>query len=199
AMRPMIAPMISQEMRRPMNPMIVVLWWGKVGRAVPQCAPLVQAHVGSGVKMQVTGATGRFVTQVSCFQQAAPSSFCLRGLPCLQARPVSVFSTYVGLAGGLSKLAPALARMVASQRAIRRRACPPRPRRRSLLQLSRPDEAALQEAETAYLSRRSLKAIAKEVGTGHERLSRLLHERGVRLRNQSPTREETAQMKTHYT
>lgn len=41
----------------------------------------------------------------------------------------------------------------------RRRACSPRPRRRSLLQLSRPDEAALQEAETAYLSGRSLKAI----------------------------------------
>lgn len=103
------------------------------------------------------------------------------------------------LAGGLSKLTPALARMVASHGAIRRRACPPRPRRRSLLQLSRPDEAALQEAETAYLSGRSLKAIAKEVGIGHERLSRLLRERGVKLRNQSPTREETAQMKTRYT
>lgn len=105
----------------------------------------------------------------------------------------------VDLAGGLSKLTPALARMVASHGAIRRRACPPRPRRRSLLQLSRPDEAALQEAETAYLSGRSLKAIAKEVGIGHERLSRLLRERGVKLRNQSPTREETAQMKTRYT
>lgn len=38
--------------------------------------------------------------------------------------------------------------------------------------MSRLDEAALQEAETAYLSGRSLKAIAKEVGIGHERLSR---------------------------
>lgn len=65
--------------------------------------------------------------------------------------------------------------------------------------MSRLDEAALQEAETAYLSGRSLKAIAKEVGIGHERLSRLLRERGVKLRNQSPTREETAQMKTRYT
>lgn len=104
----------------------------------------------------------------------------------------------VDLAGGSSKLAPALARMVASHRAIRRRTCPPGPPRRSLLQLSRPDEAALQEAETAYLSGRSLKAVAKEVGIGHERLSRLLRERGLRLRNQSPTREETAQMKTRY-
>src|SRR5699024_10315083 len=115
-----------------------------------------------------------------------------------QAGQVSIFSTYVDLAGGLSKLAPALARMVASHRAIRRRACPPGPPRRSLLQLSRPDEAALQEAETAYLSGRSLKAVAKEVGIGHERLSRLLRERGLRLRNQSPTREETAQMKARY-
>lgn len=45
---------------------------------------------------------------------------------------------------------------------------------------------------------RSLKAVAKEAGTVHERLSRLLRERGLRLRNQSPTREETAQMKAHY-
>jgi len=105
----------------------------------------------------------------------------------------------VDLAGGLSKLAPALARMVASHGAIRRRACPPRPRRRSLLQRSRLDEAALQEAETAYLSGRSFKAIAKDIGIGHERLSRLLRERGVKLRNQSPTREEIAQMKTRYT
>ena len=40
--------------------------------------------------------------------------------------------------------------------------------------------------------------IEKEVGIGHERLSLLLRERGVRLRNQSSTREETAQMKTCY-
>lgn len=123
----------------------------------------------------------------------------LSGLQRAQRPAFAGLRVSVDLAGGLSKLAPALARMVASQRAIRRRACPPRPRRRSLLQLSRPDEAALQEAETAYLSGRSLKAIAKEVGIGHERLSRLLRERGVRLRNQSPTREETAQMKTRYT
>lgn len=109
------------------------------------------------------------------------------------------FPVLVDLAGGLSKLVPALTRMVASHRTIRRRTCPPHPPRQNLLQMSRLDEAALQEAETAYLSGRSLKAIAKEVGIGHERLSRLLRERGVKLRNQSPTREETAQMKTRYT
>lgn len=45
---------------------------------------------------------------------------------------------------------------------------------------------------------RPLKVIAKEVGIGHERLSRLLRERGVRLRSQSPTPEQTAEMKTRY-
>ena len=98
----------------------------------------------------------------------------------------------------MSKLAPALAQMVASHRAIRSRAFPPNAPRRSLLQLSRPDVAAFQEAETLSLSGRSLKAVAKEVGIGHERLSRLLRERGLRLRNQCPTREGTAQMKTRY-
>lgn len=43
-----------------------------------------------------------------------------------------------------------------------------------------------------------MKAVAKEVGIGHKRLSHILRERGVRLRNQSPPREETAQMKTRY-
>lgn len=40
--------------------------------------------------------------------------------------------------------------------------------------------------------------IAKDVGIGHERLSRLLRERGVRLRRQSPNREETAEMQIRY-
>ena len=55
-----------------------------------------------------------------------------------------------------------------------------------------------QEAETLYLSGRSLKAVAKEVGIGREQLPRLFRERGLRLRNRSPTREETAQMKSCY-
>ncbi len=41
-------------------------------------------------------------------------------------------------------------------------------------------------------------AVAKEIGIGHERLSRLFRERGLRLRNRSPTREEIAQMKARY-
>ena len=103
-----------------------------------------------------------------------------------------------GPRGGLSKLAPALAQMVASHRAIRSRAFPPNAPRRSLLQLSRPDVAALQEAETSSLSGRSLKAVAKEVGIGHERLSRLLRERGMKLRGRSPSRGEMTEMQFRY-
>lgn len=88
--------------------------------------------------------------------------------------------------------------MSASHQAIRKRTCPSRPRRHKVAQVPRPDEAALRDAEAAYLAGRSLKAIAKEVGIGHERLSRLLRERGVRLRRQPPTREEIAEMQTRY-
>lgn len=119
-------------------------------------------------------------------------------LPRHRAGQVSIFASDVDLAGGLSKLAPSLGRMSASHQAIRKRTCPPRPRRRTVAQVPRPDEAALRDAEAAYLAGRSLKAIAKEVGIGHERLSRLLRERGVRLRRQPPTREEMAEMQTRY-
>lgn len=54
------------------------------------------------------------------------------------------------------------------------------------------------QAEAAYLAGRSLKVIAKEVGIEHERLSRLLRERGVNLRDQSPARGEIAPMKARY-
>lgn len=64
--------------------------------------------------------------------------------------------------------------------------------------MSRLDEATLQEAETAHLSGQSLKATAKEAGIGNERLSLLLCEYRVKLRNHSPARKETAQMKRRY-
>lgn len=102
------------------------------------------------------------------------------------------------LTGEFSKLAPPLTGVAVSHRAIRRRTSPPRPQRRRVNQVSRPHEAALRDAESAYLMGRPLKVIAKEVGIGHERLSRLLRERGVRLRSQSPTPEQTAEMKTRY-
>ena len=63
-------------------------------------------------------------------------------LPRHQAGQDSIISSCAELTGALSKLAPALARMVASHRAIRRRVCPPQPRRCSARQLARPDQAA---------------------------------------------------------
>lgn len=103
-------------------------------------------------------------------------------------------SHVVDLAGDLSKLAPPLARMASGHRNIRGRTRQSRLESRGFTQASRPGETALREAETAYLAGRSLKVIAKKVGIGHERLSRLLRERGVRLRRQSPSLEETTEM-----
>lgn len=74
----------------------------------------------------------------------------------------------------------------------------PRLESRGFTQASRRGETALREAESAYLAGRSLKGIAKDVGIGHERLSRLLRERGLRLRRQSPSREETAEMQIRH-
>jgi len=50
----------------------------------------------------------------------------------------------------------------------------------------------------AYLMGRSLKVIAKDVGIGHERLSRFLHERGMKLRRRSQSREEMTEMQIRY-
>lgn len=88
--------------------------------------------------------------------------------------------------------------MTSDHLAIRRRTCQPPFRRRNVTQVYRPSEAALREAESGYLAGRSLKAVAKDIGIGHERLSRLFRERGVRLRRQSPTPEEKAQMQIRY-
>lgn len=102
------------------------------------------------------------------------------------------------LAGGLSKLAPPLVRMAEEHHAIRRRPRLNRSARHTVSQVPRPREELLLQAESAYLTGASVKSIAKEVGVGHERLARLLRERGVRLRRQSPTEEEVADMQVRY-
>lgn len=88
--------------------------------------------------------------------------------------------------------------MASGHRTIRRRTRQPRLESRGFTQASRPGKTALREAETAYLAGRPLKVIAKEVGIGHERLSRLLRERGVKLRRRSPSLEETTEMQIRY-
>ncbi|RRD27303.1 hypothetical protein EII10_09695 [Actinomyces bowdenii] len=62
------------------------------------------------------------------------------------------------------------------------------------MQVSRLGETALREAESAYLAGRSLKAIAKDIGIEHERLSQLLRKRRVTLKRQSPISEQRAEM-----
>lgn len=52
--------------------------------------------------------------------------------------------------------------------------------------------------ECAYLAGRSLKVITKDVGIGHERLSRLLHERGIKLRRRFQSWEEMTEMQSRY-
>lgn len=59
-------------------------------------------------------------------------------------------------------------------------------------------ENLLQRAETAYAAGESLKVVARQVGIGHELLSRLLRERGVVLRNHSQSSSEIRLMPAMY-
>lgn len=65
-------------------------------------------------------------------------------------------------------------------------------------QAPRASEDLLQRAEAAYAAGGSLKAVARQVGLGHERLSRLLRERGVTLRNHSPSTSDIHLMRSMY-
>lgn len=65
-------------------------------------------------------------------------------------------------------------------------------------QAPRASEDLLQRAEAAYAAGGSLKTVARQVGLGHERLARLLRERGVVLRNHSPSSSEIPLMRAMY-
>ena len=107
-------------------------------------------------------------------------------------------SNLVDLAGGLSKLAPPLVQMVRVHQSIRARWQGPQRRRRQPRRSPRASEGLLQRAEAAYAAGGSLKAVARQVGLGHERLARLLRERGVILRNHSPSTSEIRLMRAMY-
>ena len=77
--------------------------------------------------------------------------------------------------------------MVRAHRSIRARRHRTHRWRHQPQQAPRASEDVLQRAEAAYAAGGSLKAVARQVGLGHERLSRLLRERGVVLRNHSPS------------
>ena len=102
------------------------------------------------------------------------------------------------LAEGLSKLAPPVIQMVRAHRSIRARPHTSHHRRRQLQQAPGASEDVLQRAEAAYAVGGSLKAVARQVGLGRERLSRLLRERGVVLRNHSPSSCEIQLMRSMY-
>ncbi len=111
---------------------------------------------------------------------------------------VSCKSLVVDLAGGLSKLAPTVSQMVRAHQSIRTRRHGPHHHRRFPKQELRASEDLLQQAEAAYAASGSLKAVARQVGLGHERLSHLLRERGVTLRNHSPSLSEIRLMRSMY-
>lgn len=102
------------------------------------------------------------------------------------------------LAGGMSKLSPALVRMSYEHRSIRQRQLPISSESHTTNQISKPTNAQLARAEAAYLKGSSLKVVAKQVGIGHERLAKLLRNRGVRLRRQTPTETEILDMQHRY-
>lgn len=107
-------------------------------------------------------------------------------------------SLWVDLAEGLSKLAPPVIQMLRAHQSIRARKHRTHRRRHQPQQAPRASADLLQRAEAAYAAGGSLKAVARQVGLGHERLSRLLREGGVVLRNHSPSISEIRLMRSMY-
>jgi len=104
----------------------------------------------------------------------------------------------VDLAVGLSKLAPPVTQMVRAHESIRAERRRTHSRRRHPQRAPRASEDVLQRAEAAYAAGGCLKAMARQVGLGHERLSRLLRERCTVLRNHSPFSSEIRLMRAMY-
>ena len=95
--------------------------------------------------------------------------------------------TVVELAGGLSKLAPSVIQMARAHESTRARRHTSHHQKRQPQQAPRASESLLQRPEAAYAAGESRKAVARQVGPGNERLSRLLWERSVVLHNHSPS------------
>lgn len=115
------------------------------------------------------------------------------GPPSYLRRPIF----FVDLAGAFSKLAPAVVRVVATHRSIRRRLSKAAALRgRTPAQVTRPTNEVIGAAAAMYAKGVPLKQIAKRVGISHARLSRLLREYGVTLRRTTPPQGEVATMQT---
>ncbi|SDH65814.1 hypothetical protein SAMN04488693_1025 [Arthrobacter subterraneus] len=105
----------------------------------------------------------------------------------------------VDLAGGVSKLAPPLARMSSMHGAIRLRTIH-RPRREAprVRQQARISEEELLMAEARYATGETLRKIVRDFGVSRQRLASLLRARGVRLRRTTPSSSEVDEMTRRY-
>lgn len=105
----------------------------------------------------------------------------------------------VDLAGGLSKLAPALVRMGRLHRTIRARAARATHRRVAPDSMQRRVTGeALEAAVARYRAGETLRAIATDVGLSRHGLAALLRERGVRIRRATPSAAEVRDMVQRY-
>lgn len=122
----------------------------------------------------------------------------MRGTRVRRLCPIRSIS-YVDLAGGLSKLAPPLARLSLMHRAIRLRSRHGVRREEShVRQQARVSGEVLLSAEAQYAAGETLRTIATEVGVSRQRLASLLRERGVRLRRTAPSDAEVQEMVRRY-
>lgn len=119
--------------------------------------------------------------------------------PAKQARRVPIFTTYVDLRGLFSKRAPRLRRALMVVRKVRRRPNGGTARwRRESHQVVQLSERQLAAAEARYAEGAKLRDLAPELGVSRVRLADLLRQRGVRIRNASPTPDEVTEMVRRY-
>ena len=102
------------------------------------------------------------------------------------------------LAGALSRLAPPLARVAATHREIRQRSRSGARAGFRARSCRRVAEDALATAEARYAAGASLREVAADLGVSRPRLASLLRSRGVKLRRQSPSAGDVAEMKRRY-
>jgi AraC-like DNA-binding protein len=109
-------------------------------------------------------------------------------------------SLLVEVRQAFSELTPTMTRAIVMHEGIRRRK-----RTRSaqtqpthIHQVKRITETDLVEAEKRYRAGETLRTLASDLGISRERLSRLLRERGVQFRLNSPTDGDIAEMIRSY-
>lgn len=105
---------------------------------------------------------------------------------------------WVDLAGALSRLAPPLARVAATHRAIRQRTRSGARTGFRARSCTRVPEEVLATAEAQYAAGATLREVAADLGVSRPRLASLLRSRGLRLRRQSPSEEDVVEMKRRY-